>query len=79
MASVHIPFIEAPIMSTYSEPAFFKEALIYQIYPASFCDSNDDGFGDLHGIRSKLDYLKSFGVDVLWLSVWLDSYSSLPL
>jgi len=54
---------------TYHKPAFYKEALIYQIYPASFCDSNGDGFGDLEGIRSKLDYLQSFGVDVIWLSM----------
>ncbi|KAF8579715.1 glycoside hydrolase family 13 protein [Ramaria rubella] len=54
--------------TAYTNRAFFKEALIYQIYPASFRDSNGDGFGDLNGIRSKLDYLQSFGADVLWLS-----------
>ncbi|KIJ24684.1 glycoside hydrolase family 13 protein, partial [Sphaerobolus stellatus SS14] len=54
--------------AAYRQPAFFKEALIYQIYPASFCDSNSDGFGDLNGIRSKLDYLQSLGVDVIWLN-----------
>ena len=40
----------------------------YQIYPKSFCDSNGDGLGDLKGIISKLDYLQSLGVDILWLS-----------
>ena len=40
----------------------------YQIYPKSFCDSNGDGIGDLPGVRSKLDYLKELGVDLLWLS-----------
>ncbi|HJB56295.1 MAG TPA: alpha-glucosidase [Candidatus Flavonifractor intestinipullorum] len=40
----------------------------YQIYPKSFCDSNGDGMGDLPGVRSKLDYLKELGVDLLWLS-----------
>ncbi|KAF8527256.1 glycoside hydrolase family 13 protein [Gautieria morchelliformis] len=56
-------------MSTvYNTRAPFKEAIIYQIYPASFHDSNGDGYGDLNGIRSKLDYLQSFGADVLWLS-----------
>ncbi|MGB0930317.1 MAG: glycoside hydrolase family 13 protein [Chitinophagales bacterium] len=47
---------------------WWKEAVIYQIYPRSFKDSNGDGIGDLRGIIEKLDYLKSLGVDVLWLS-----------
>ena len=47
---------------------WWKEAVIYQIYPRSFKDSNADGIGDLQGIISKLDYLQLLGVDVLWLS-----------
>jgi oligo-1,6-glucosidase len=47
---------------------WWKEAVIYQIYPRSFKDSNGDGIGDLKGIISKLDYLKSLGVDAIWLS-----------
>ena len=47
---------------------WWKEAVVYQIYPISFFDSNGDGIGDLNGIASKLDYLKDLGVDVLWLS-----------
>ncbi|MGN7355940.1 glycoside hydrolase family 13 protein [Paenibacillus sp. SAF-054] len=50
------------------ERFFWKEAVVYQIYPRSFKDSNGDGFGDLQGIHSKLDYLKDLGVDVIWLS-----------
>ncbi|KAH7009019.1 glycoside hydrolase family 13 protein [Ilyonectria destructans] len=46
---------------------WWKEASVYQIYPASFCDSNGDGVGDIPGIISKLDYLKSLGTDVVWL------------
>ncbi|KAF7974157.1 hypothetical protein HWV62_13271 [Athelia sp. TMB] len=47
---------------------WWKSAVVYQIYPISFCDTNNDGLGDLNGITSKLDYLKDLGVDVLWLS-----------
>lgn len=46
---------------------WWKEAVVYQIYPRSFCDSNGDGVGDLKGILEKLDYLKELGVTVLWL------------
>lgn len=47
---------------------WWKEAVIYQIYPRSFKDSTGNGVGDLRGITSKLDYLKELGVDVIWLS-----------
>lgn len=47
---------------------WWKESVIYQIYPRSFADSNGDGIGDLNGITEKLDYLKDLGVDLLWLS-----------
>ena len=46
----------------------WKESVVYQIYPRSFCDSNGDGIGDLNGITGKLDYLKELGIDVIWLS-----------
>ncbi len=48
--------------------AWWKESVIYQIYPRSFCDSNGDGIGDLNGIRGKLDYLQKLGINVIWLS-----------
>ena len=48
--------------------AWWKECVVYQIYPRSFQDSNGDGIGDLNGIRSRLDYLKDLGIDVIWLS-----------
>ncbi len=48
--------------------AWWKECVVYQIYPRSFADSNGDGVGDLRGIIGKLDYLKTLGVDVIWLS-----------
>ena len=47
---------------------WWKEAVVYQIYTKSFCDSNGDGIGDLRGIMEKLDYIQSLGVDVLWLN-----------
>lgn len=48
--------------------AWWKESVVYQVYPRSFCDSNGDGIGDLNGITAKLDYLKDLGIDVIWLS-----------
>ena len=50
------------------EKKWWKESVVYQVYPRSFCDSNGDGIGDLNGITSKLDYLKELGIDVIWLS-----------
>ncbi|KZL67528.1 alpha amylase [Colletotrichum incanum] len=48
--------------------AWWKDAVIYQIYPASFKDANGDGLGDVPGIISKVDYLKDLGVDIVWVS-----------
>ena len=50
------------------QKAWWKEAVVYQIYPRSFMDSNGDGVGDIPGITGKLDYLKELGIDVIWLS-----------
>ena len=47
---------------------WWKKAVVYQIYPRSFKDSNGDGIGDLNGITEKLDYLRELGVDVIWVS-----------
>ena len=55
-------------MKTDMERKWWKEAVVYQIYPRSFMDSDGDGVGDLKGIISKLDYLKELGIDVVWLS-----------
>ena len=52
---------------------WYKKAVIYQIYPRSFCDGNNDGLGDIPGIISKLDYLKELGVNCVWLSPVYDS------
>lgn len=50
------------------EKRWWHNSVVYQIYPRSFCDSNNDGIGDLQGIISKLDYLTTLGIDVIWLS-----------
>jgi hypothetical protein len=47
---------------------WWKDAVVYQIYPASFKDSNGDGLGDIPGILSKIDYLKELGIDIVWVS-----------
>lgn len=50
------------------EKRWWHNSVVYQIYPRSFCDSNNDGIGDIQGIISKLDYLTTLGIDVIWLS-----------
>lgn len=47
---------------------WLKDAIIYQVYPLTFCDANGDGIGDLAGVESKLDYIKDLGADVIWLN-----------
>lgn len=56
-----------------SDRAWWKDTVGYQIWPASFYDSNHDGMGDLPGVISKLDHLKGLGVDLIWLSPVYDS------
>jgi glycosidase len=52
---------------------WWHDKIVYQIYPKSFKDDNNDGFGDLKGIISKLDYLKDLGIDILWLTPYFSS------
>ena len=47
---------------------WWKDAVVYQIYPRSFKDVNGDGLGDIAGVTEKMDYLKNLGVDAIWLS-----------
>jgi maltose alpha-D-glucosyltransferase/alpha-amylase len=54
-------------------PAWVNNAVVYQIYPQTFYDSNGDGIGDLQGIIDKLDYVKSLGVDAIWINPFFDS------
>lgn len=56
-----------------ASPEWWREAVVYQVYPASFKDTNGDGWGDIKGITSKLDYLKDLGVDIVWSSPFCKS------
>ncbi len=65
----HVSFSNQPIIGGDSmmNEQWWKDAVVYQIYPKSFCDTDGDGIGDLKGIIRKLDYLETLGVDVLWI------------
>ena len=64
----------SPTRSTsISDPNWWRQAVVYQIYPRSFADSNGDGIGDLAGITSRVPYLASLGVDAVWLSPFYPS------
>ena len=52
---------------------WWKEGILYQIYPQSFKDSNGDGFGDLNGVIDKLDYLESLGITIVWMNPFYES------
>lgn len=54
-------------------PAWLADAVFYEVYPQSFCDTNGDGIGDLPGIISKLDYIRSIGCNAIWLNPFFDS------
>ena len=56
-----------------SDPAWWRGAVIYQIYPRSFLDTDGNGVGDLPGIIEKLDYVASLGVDAIWISPFFKS------
>ena len=55
-------------MNKNNNEKWWKKAVVYQIYPKSFQDSNGDGFGDLQGIIKRLDYLETLGINAIWLS-----------
>lgn len=59
--------------STERAADWWRDAVIYQVYPRSFCDSNNDGVGDLAGITGKLDYIAALGVDIVWISPFFTS------
>ena len=53
-----------------SNSPWWRRAVVYQVYPRSFADANGDGTGDIAGIRSRLGYLETLGVDAIWVSPW---------
>ncbi|WP_326914279.1 alpha-amylase family glycosyl hydrolase [Sphingopyxis chilensis] len=67
------PLVQDQSLSVAPETPWWKGAVIYQVYPRSFADSNGDGVGDLAGITARLDYIASLGVDAIWLSPFYPS------
>ena len=64
---------EERAVPSYAGRQWWKEAVVYQVYPRSFNDSNGDGIGDLPGITEKIPYLAKLGINVIWLSPVFDS------
>ena len=67
------PQVLTPTDSPVSDPLWWRQAVVYQIYPRSFADANGDGIGDLPGITRRIAYLEALGVDAIWLSPFYPS------
>ncbi|MFB6086980.1 MAG: alpha-amylase family glycosyl hydrolase, partial [Haloarculaceae archaeon] len=59
---------DGPDRSSGSDQPWWKEAIVYQVYPKSFNDSDGDGIGDLRGLEERIDYLDALGIDAVWLN-----------
>lgn len=57
----------------YDDADWWQQAVVYQVYPRSFADSNGDGLGDIAGVASRMDYLSELGIDAIWLSPFYPS------
>ena len=73
LAALALPAIAAARPATATHQPWWNHAVIYEIYPRSFQDSNGDGVGDLNGVTQRLDYLKGLGVDAIWLTPFYPS------
>lgn len=71
--SVSSPVETTSFVTAESTGDWWRDAVVYQIYPRSFADANGDGEGDLAGVIGKLDYLRKLGVDAIWLSPFYPS------
>ena len=71
MFNTFSPMIE--VQPQFHNPAWLEQAIIYEIYPQSFYDTNADGIGDLQGVIDKLDYIQSLGADAIWLNPCFES------
>ena len=78
-APTSTPIPPTPTTSPNESPAWFRDAIVYEIVPRSFYDSNGDGVGDLPGITSKLDYIQALGANTLWLTPVFSATSSFGL
>ena len=70
---MNVQTLEHPAVTTEPSTVWWKGAVLYQVYPRSFADSNNDGVGDLPGITAHLDHIASLGVDGVWLSPFFTS------
>lgn len=68
MTQQHSATAPAPTLAAAKRSDWWRDAVIYQVYPRSFADSNGDGMGDLEGVRARLPYLRDLGIDAVWLS-----------
>ncbi|PTS88683.1 MULTISPECIES: alpha-amylase family glycosyl hydrolase [unclassified Caulobacter] len=72
-ATVTVKVLSRPAVESQAESEWWRGAVIYQVYPRSFADSNGDGVGDLPGITARLEHIASLGVDAIWLSPFYKS------
>ena len=70
---MNVQTLTQPVVDTATQAEWWRGAVLYQVYPRSFADSNDDGIGDLPGVTAHLDHIASLGVDGIWLSPFFTS------